>query len=52
MQAAAAHYLDREYRHNQAMLRTTAERVRRAIVLLTVEILGLAVALFCTLVLR
>lgn len=50
MQATAADYLDREYRHNQTRLQLIAKRVRRAIVLLTVEILALALALFCTLI--
>lgn len=50
MQAAAATYLDEGYKHNQAILERAARRVGRAIVLLTVEILALAVALLVTIV--
>jgi hypothetical protein len=50
MQAAAASYLDDGYRHNQAILESSAACVRNAIVLLTVEILALVVALVVTLV--
>jgi hypothetical protein len=50
MQAAATNYLDGGYRYNQTILETTARRVGRAIVLLTVEILALVVALVVTLV--
>jgi len=49
MQAAAAKYLDDGYVHNQPILESAAERVGRAILLLTVEILALAVALIVTL---
>lgn len=49
MQAAAARYLDDGYKHNQTILEQAAMRVRRAIVLLTTEILALAVALLVTL---
>lgn len=49
MQATAASYLDDGYTHNQAILKTAATRVGRAIVLLTVEILALVVALVVTL---
>jgi hypothetical protein len=50
MQEAAANYLDDGYRRNDAMLEAAAQRVGRAIGLLTVEILALAVALVTTLV--
>lgn len=50
MQAAAAKYLDDGYKNNQTILEQAAMRVRRAIVLLTIEILALAVALLVTLV--
>jgi hypothetical protein len=50
MQASAASYLDQGYASNEAILRTAAKCVFRAIVLLTVEILALAVALIITLV--
>jgi hypothetical protein len=50
MQAAAAVYLDQSYRHNHAILETSAGRVRYAIVMLTVEILALVVALGITIV--
>jgi hypothetical protein len=49
MQASAAAYLDSGYRHNQAILEAAAQRIRTAIVSLTVEILSLAVALVITL---
>jgi hypothetical protein len=45
MHAAAASYLDAGYRHNQAILKSSAASVRSAIILLTVEILVLVVAL-------
>jgi hypothetical protein len=45
MQASAAVYLDQGYRHNQAIVEAAAERVGRAIVLLTVELLALVLAL-------
>lgn len=48
MQASAASYLDQGYRHNQAILETSAGRVRYAIVMLTIEILALVVALVVT----
>lgn len=48
MQSAAASYLDDGYRHNQAILEAAARRVRRAVLLLTVEILALATALLVT----
>lgn len=50
MQASAASYLDLIHRHNHAILETSAGRVRYAIVMLTVEILGLVVALGVTIV--
>jgi hypothetical protein len=50
MQAAAANYLDDGYRRNDALLETASKRVGRAIALLTVEILALAIALIATLV--
>lgn len=49
MQASAATYLDASYRHNQSILETAARRIRRAVVLLTVEVLLLVVALVVTL---
>jgi len=48
IQAAAARYLDSGYRHNRTLLEESASRVRHAIVMLTVEILALAVALVIT----
>jgi hypothetical protein len=48
MQASAARYLDQGYRHNQPILETGAGRVRRAILMLTAEILALVVALGIT----
>ncbi len=50
MQAAAAGYLDSAYRNNQAILEAAAERVNRAIAMLTIEILSLVVGLVVTLV--
>ena len=50
MQAAAAGYLDFAYRHNQVILEDSAERVSRAIIMLTIEILSLVVGLVVTLV--
>lgn len=50
MQAAAASYLDDGYRHNQAILERAAQRLGRAIYLLTAQILMLVVALVVTLV--
>jgi hypothetical protein len=50
MQAAAASYLDDGYRHNQPILEAAAQRLGRAIYLLTGEILLLVVALVVTLV--
>lgn len=49
MQAAAVSYLDAGHRHNQAILKTAASRMSRAISLLTIEILSLVVALIVTL---
>lgn len=49
MQAAAAGYLDSAYRNNQTILEGSAARVRRAIVMLTIEILSLVVGLVATL---
>ena len=48
MQSAAASYLDEGYRHNQAILEAVAKRVRRAVFMLTAEILALAIALLVT----
>jgi len=48
MHASAASYLDQGYRHNQSILETTANCVSRAIMMLTLEILALAVALIIT----
>jgi hypothetical protein len=48
MQESAARYLDLSYRHNHAILETSAARVRHAILMLTVEILALVVALGIT----
>ncbi|MGD1056474.1 MAG: hypothetical protein ABR992_03585 [Solirubrobacteraceae bacterium] len=48
MQASAAVYLDRGYRHNRAILEASVGRVRHAIMMLTVEILSLVVALVIT----
>jgi hypothetical protein len=48
MQAGAARYLDVGYRHNRAILEASASRIRLAIVMLTVEILSLAVVLLIT----
>lgn len=50
MQAAAASYLDASYRHNQPILERAAERVGRAIRLLTIEVLSVVVGLIVTLV--
>jgi hypothetical protein len=50
MQAAAASYIDAGYRHNQPILENSAERVGRAIRLLTAEVLSLVAALVVTLV--
>jgi hypothetical protein len=50
MQASAASYLDQGYEHNQTILERAAKSVSRAILLLTAEILALAVALIITLV--
>jgi hypothetical protein len=50
MQASAAFYLDQSYRHNHAILETSASRVRYAIMMLTIEILALVVALGVTIV--
>jgi hypothetical protein len=50
MQRSVASYLDRGYRHNQAVLERAARRLRRAIVMLTIEILALVVALLVTIV--
>jgi hypothetical protein len=50
MQAAAAGYLDSAYRNNQTILEGSAAHVRRAIVMMTVEILSLVVGLVATLV--
>jgi hypothetical protein len=52
MHAAAAIYLDNGYKYNQAVLDASKRRLSRAIHLLTVEILLLALALFATLALR
>ena len=49
MQAAAAGYLDTGYHNNQGILEAAADGVRRAVRLLTVEILSLVVALVVTL---
>ena len=49
MQETAARYLDGEYRQNQEALATMAVSVRRAIVMLTGEIIALVVALLLTL---
>jgi hypothetical protein len=48
MQAAAARYLDLSYRHNRAILEASSDRIRHAIMMLTVEILALVVALVTT----
>lgn len=48
IQASAAVYLDQNYRHNRAILETSAGRVRQAITMLTVETLSLVVALVIT----
>jgi hypothetical protein len=50
MQAAAARYLDEGYEHNQSILEDAADRVGRAILMLTLELLALVVALVITLV--
>jgi hypothetical protein len=50
MQASAASYLGYGYRHNRAILETSAGRVRHAILMLTVEILALVVAFGITIV--
>jgi hypothetical protein len=50
MQAAAASYIDAGYRHNQLILENSAERVGRAIRLLTAEVLSLVAALVVSLV--
>ncbi len=50
MQASAANYLDAGYTHNQSILEAAAQRLGRAIYLLTFEILLLVVALVVTLV--
>jgi hypothetical protein len=50
MQAAAARYLDEGYEHNQSILEDAADRIGRAIVMLTLELLALVVALAITLV--
>ena len=50
MQSSAAVYMDESYRHNHAILKAAAVRVRHAIVMLTVEILALVVALGITMV--
>lgn len=49
MQEIAARYLDSEYRHNQESLKMAASSVRRAIVMLTGEVVSLVVALLITL---
>jgi hypothetical protein len=49
MQTSVASYLDQGYRHNQAILDISAERVRYAITMLMIEILVLVVALVITL---
>jgi hypothetical protein len=48
MQASAARYLDQGYRRNQPILEAGACRVRRAILMLTAEILAVVVALGIT----
>jgi hypothetical protein len=50
MQAAAATYLDKGYKHNHAILEIAARRVGHAIGWLTVEILTLVLALVTILV--
>lgn len=50
MQETASNYLDDEYRRNQDDIATMVGRVRRAIALLTSEIVALVVALLVTLV--
>jgi hypothetical protein len=48
MQAAAASYLDDGYRHNQTIHELAAQRLGRAIYLMTAEILALVIALIVT----
>ncbi len=48
MQERAARYLDGEYRQNKEMLEMAASSVRRAILMLTGEVVSLVVALLIT----
>jgi hypothetical protein len=48
MQASAASYLDQGHRHNKSIIEGSAGHVRRAITMLTAEILALVVALIVT----